>query len=135
MTSQQRGSGRGHIEEQDNRPGSQDRVREGSVTSHAGSQPEYVHRERLRLQGRQALLDLLVRAERDRQRELQSLLEHHAVSDFAHRNRIQVIYVDFLEVQIELNRFQRIILKSILYLCTRRIFLSRTTALLIDLVT
>ncbi|KAG6410087.1 hypothetical protein SASPL_128135 [Salvia splendens] len=89
MISQQRGSRRGHREEQDNRPGSQDHVCEGSVASHAGSQPEHVHRERLRLRGRQALLDLLVRAERDRQRELQSLLEHRAVSDFSHPNHIQ----------------------------------------------
>ncbi|KAL1532106.1 hypothetical protein AAHA92_32161 [Salvia divinorum] len=90
MTSQQRGSRRGHREEQDNRSGSQvDRVRERSITSRDESQPQHVRRERLRLRGREALLDLLVRAERDRQRELQSLLEHRAVSDFAHRNRIQ----------------------------------------------
>ncbi|XP_058181991.1 uncharacterized protein LOC131300268 isoform X1 [Rhododendron vialii] len=42
-----------------------------------------------RLRGRQALVDLLVRVERERQRELQGLLEHRAVSEFAHRNRIQ----------------------------------------------
>ncbi|MBA0629481.1 hypothetical protein Godav_024033 [Gossypium davidsonii] len=35
------------------------------------------------------IIDLLVRIERERQRELQGLLEHRAVSDFAHRNRIQ----------------------------------------------
>lgn len=80
MTSQQRSSRR---EEQDNGSGSQ--------TNHEGVQPEHVQRDRLRLRGRQALLDLLVRAERERQRELQGLLEHRAVSDFAHRNRIQVI--------------------------------------------
>lgn len=90
MTSQQRGSRRGHREEHNNRSGSQvDHVHEGSVTSHEEGQPEHVRRERLRLQGRQALLDLLVKAERERQRELQNLLEHRAVSDFAHRNRIQ----------------------------------------------
>lgn len=82
MTSQQRGSRRSASQV--------DGVREGSVTSHEEGPPEHVRRERLRLRGRQALLDLLVRAERDRQRELQSLLEHRAVSDFAHRNRIQV---------------------------------------------
>ncbi|KAL8551662.1 hypothetical protein ACS0TY_000658 [Phlomoides rotata] len=86
MTSQQRSSRSGHREEQDNGSGSQV---EGSVTSHEGVQPERVRRDRLRLRGRQALLDLLVRAERERQRELQGLLEHRAVSDFAHRNRIQ----------------------------------------------
>lgn len=89
MTSQQRSSRGGHREEQDNGSGSQV---EGSVTSHEGVQPEHVRRDRLRLRGRQALLDLLVRAERERQRELQGLLEHRAVSDFAHRNRIQVIF-------------------------------------------
>ncbi|CBI17120.3 unnamed protein product, partial [Vitis vinifera] len=43
----------------------------------------------LRLCGRQALLDMLVRTGRERQRELQQLSEHSVVSDFAHRNRIQ----------------------------------------------
>ncbi|KAF3793445.1 hypothetical protein EJ110_NYTH03565 [Nymphaea thermarum] len=52
-------------------------------------QPEHIGRDLLRLRGRQALLDLLVRVEEERQRELQRLLEHRAVSDFAHRNRIQ----------------------------------------------
>ncbi|KAJ4882424.1 RING/U-box superfamily protein [Raphanus sativus] len=54
-----------------------------------GQQPQHVRRDLRRLRGRQALLDLLSRAERERQRELQGLLEHRAVSDFAHRNRIQ----------------------------------------------
>lgn len=53
-------------------------------------QPEHVRRERLRLRGRQAVIDLLVRIERERQRELEVLLEHRPVSAFAHRNRIQV---------------------------------------------
>ncbi|XP_019181669.1 PREDICTED: uncharacterized protein LOC109176729 [Ipomoea nil] len=41
------------------------------------------------LRGRQALLDLLLKAQRERQRELQSLMEGRHVSDFAYRNRIQ----------------------------------------------
>lgn len=53
-------------------------------------QPEHVRRERLRLRGRQEVIDLLVRIERERQRELEVLLEHRAVSAFAHRSRIQV---------------------------------------------
>ncbi|CAI9273118.1 unnamed protein product [Lactuca saligna] len=69
MTSQQRGSRR---EEQGG---------EG--------QPEHIRRDMLRLHGRQALLDLLMRVERERQRELEGLIEYRAVSDFAHRNRIQ----------------------------------------------
>ncbi|XP_019196772.1 PREDICTED: uncharacterized protein LOC109190674 isoform X2 [Ipomoea nil] len=82
MTSQQRGS-RAQV-------GAQvDRVREGSAIHHEEGQPEHIRRDMLRLRGRQALIDLLVRIERERQRELEGLLEHRAVSDFAHRNRIQ----------------------------------------------
>ncbi|CAH8379786.1 unnamed protein product [Eruca vesicaria subsp. sativa] len=67
-----------------------DRVRVGLAANHEeGQQPHHVRRDLRRLRGRQALLDLLTRAERERQRELQGLLEHRAVSDFAHRNRIQ----------------------------------------------
>lgn len=47
-------------------------------------------REQPRLRGRQARLDLIMRMVRERERELQGLSEHHAVSAFAHRNRIQV---------------------------------------------
>ncbi|XP_009624216.1 uncharacterized protein [Nicotiana tomentosiformis] len=90
MTSQQRGARGGQREEQSTGLSSQvDRVREGSVVDHEDAQPEHIRRDMLRLRGRQALLDLLVRIERERQRELQGLLEHRAVSDFAHRNRIQ----------------------------------------------
>ncbi|CAI0452751.1 unnamed protein product [Linum tenue] len=42
-----------------------------------------------RLCGRQALLDMIKKAEQERQRELQGLLEHRAVTQFPHRNRIQ----------------------------------------------
>ncbi|XP_048623249.1 uncharacterized protein LOC106433124 isoform X1 [Brassica napus] len=67
-----------------------DRVRVGlGANNEEGQQPQQVRRDLRRLRGRQALLDLLTRAERERQRELQGLLEHRAVSDFAHRNRIQ----------------------------------------------
>ncbi|XWS75239.1 hypothetical protein CRYUN_Cryun01aG0068500 [Craigia yunnanensis] len=90
MTSQQRGVRGGRREDQAATNGAQvDRVREGSVADHDEGQPEHSRRDLLRLRGRQAVIDLLVRIERERQRELQGLLEHRAVSDFAHRNRIQ----------------------------------------------
>ncbi|KAL2525914.1 RING/U-box superfamily protein [Abeliophyllum distichum] len=90
MTSQQRGSRSGRMEEQNSGLGAQvDLVHGGSVVAHGEGQPEHIRRDMLRLRGRQALLDLLVRIERERQRELQGLLEHRAVTDFAHRNRIQ----------------------------------------------
>ncbi|CAI9759783.1 unnamed protein product [Fraxinus pennsylvanica] len=92
MTSQQRGSRSGRREEQNSGLGAQvDHAREGSDVAHGEGQPEHIRRDMLRLRGRQALLDLLVRIERERQGELQGLLEHRAVTDFAHRNRIQVI--------------------------------------------
>ena len=73
-----------------------DRVRVGlGANNEEGQQPQQVRRDLRRLRGRQALLDLLTRAERERQRELQGLLEHRAVSDFAHRNRIQVGFLFF----------------------------------------
>ncbi|KAE8676912.1 hypothetical protein F3Y22_tig00111569pilonHSYRG00050 [Hibiscus syriacus] len=93
MTSQQRGVRGGRREDHQAAAatiGSQvDQPREGSVSDHDEGQPEHIRRDLLRLRGRQAVIDLLMRIERERQRELQSLLEHRAVSDFAHRNRIQ----------------------------------------------
>uniref|UniRef100_A0A0A9DTT5 RING-type domain-containing protein n=1 Tax=Arundo donax TaxID=35708 RepID=A0A0A9DTT5_ARUDO len=44
---------------------------------------------RLRLRGRQARADVVTRMAMERQRELQGLSEHRAVSAFAHRGRIQ----------------------------------------------
>ncbi|XP_048325870.2 uncharacterized protein LOC107413267 isoform X2 [Ziziphus jujuba] len=90
MTSQQRGARGGRREDQVAGPGAQaDSVHDGLVPDHDEGQPEHIRRDILRLRGRQAIIDLLVRIERERQRELQGLLEHRAVSDFAHRNRIQ----------------------------------------------
>ncbi|XP_076917236.1 uncharacterized protein LOC143577229 [Bidens hawaiensis] len=77
MTSQQRGT-----------RGGRERSLERTGGQHDG-QPEHVRRDMLRLRGRQALVDLLMRAESERQRELQGLTEYRAVSGFAHRNRIQ----------------------------------------------
>ncbi|PKI74548.1 hypothetical protein CRG98_004875 [Punica granatum] len=89
MTSQQQRGARGGQREDQAAAAQADQVREGAVADHDESQPEHIRRDMLRLRGRQAIVDLLVRVERERQRELQSLLEHRAVSDFAHRNRIQ----------------------------------------------
>ncbi|TYI29522.1 hypothetical protein ES332_A05G322000v1 [Gossypium tomentosum] len=90
MSSQQRGVHWGHREDQAVISGAQvDRVPDGSVNEQDEGQPEHIQRDLLRLRGRQAVINLLVRTERERQRELQGLLEHRAVSDFAHRNRIQ----------------------------------------------
>lgn len=50
-----------------------------------------------RLRGRQAFSDLLMQLERDRHRELESLLERNAVSRFTQRGRLQVkIYFHYL---------------------------------------
>ncbi|KAF8403161.1 hypothetical protein HHK36_011258 [Tetracentron sinense] len=106
MTSQQRGTRGGRREEQatsqqidtrgDRReeqaaqPDAQiGQLHDELIIDHDEGQPEHIRRDMLRLRGRQAVLDLLVRIEGERQRELQGLLEHRAVSDFAHRNRIQ----------------------------------------------
>ncbi|XP_030450920.1 uncharacterized protein LOC115673037 isoform X1 [Syzygium oleosum] len=92
MASQRRDARGSRREEQEEgaRQGTQgDGVREGSVADTEDGQPEHIRRDMLRLRGRQALIDLLMRVERERQRELQNLVEHRAVSDFAHRNRIQ----------------------------------------------
>lgn len=91
MNSQQRGSRGERREDRGTGLGAQvDRARDEMVADQDEGQSEHIRRDLLRLRGRQAILDLLVRIERERQRELQGLLEHRAVSDFAHRNRIQV---------------------------------------------
>ncbi|PIA54917.1 hypothetical protein AQUCO_00901076v1 [Aquilegia coerulea] len=88
MTSQQRGARSGRRDEQATLSQT-NQVRDGLVVDHDEIQPEHVRRDMRRLRGRQAVLDVLVRIESERQRELQGLLEHRAVSDFAHRNRLQ----------------------------------------------
>ncbi|XP_074591484.1 uncharacterized protein LOC141847354 [Curcuma longa] len=55
------------------------------------SQPERVRRELLGLRGRQARLELITRMASERQNELHALSEHHTVSQFSHRNRIQAL--------------------------------------------
>ncbi|XP_074319188.1 uncharacterized protein LOC141656261 [Silene latifolia] len=89
MASQQRVRG-GHREDQISARDAQvDPAHNELIADDPATQPDHISRDMLRLRGRQALVDLLVRIERERQRELQGLMEHRAVSDFAHRNRIQ----------------------------------------------
>ncbi|CAI9780081.1 unnamed protein product [Fraxinus pennsylvanica] len=85
MTSQHRASHSRHMEGPDDGLGTQiDHAHDGFLVDEE-DQPEHIRRYMLKLRGRQALLDLLVRIESERQRELQGLLE----SDFAHLNCIQ----------------------------------------------
>ncbi|KAL2536266.1 Ring/U-Box superfamily protein [Forsythia ovata] len=65
-----------------------EQVRDGLVADHSDVG---ARRPIRRLCGRQTLLDLLLRAQRERRRELQGLSEQRPVSDFAHRNRIQAL--------------------------------------------
>lgn len=42
---------------------------------------------------REMILELLVRSEQERQREIASILEHRTVSEFAHRSCLQVRFM------------------------------------------
>ncbi|CAA3018551.1 Hypothetical predicted protein [Olea europaea subsp. europaea] len=63
-------------------------VRDGLAVNHS---EVGARRPIRRLCGRQTLLDLLLKAQRERRRELHGLSEQRPVSDFAHRNRIQAL--------------------------------------------
>ncbi|KAJ4835610.1 hypothetical protein Tsubulata_010852 [Turnera subulata] len=90
MNSRQRSTCVNHTEEQGAEvAGRIEQVLDGMVVNHNEGRTELSRRGIRRLCGRQALLDMLKKAERERQTELQGLLEHRAVSQFAHRNRIQ----------------------------------------------
>ncbi|KAJ7981078.1 Ring/U-Box superfamily protein [Quillaja saponaria] len=92
MNSQQRGACCDNTEEQSGGIGSHiAQVRDRLVANQSEGPTEHIRRGIWRLCGRQALLDMLKKAERERQRELEDLLEHRAVSHFAHRNRIQAL--------------------------------------------
>lgn len=67
-----------------------DRVRDGFAVNQNEGHTEHMRRGIRKLCGRQVLLDMLKKAQRERQREVQELLDHRAVSHFPHRNRIQV---------------------------------------------
>ncbi|EOA26258.1 hypothetical protein CARUB_v10022632mg [Capsella rubella] len=68
-----------------------ERVLDGRVVNANCIQNENARRGIRKLCGRQVWVDMLKMAERERQRELQGLMQHHAVSNFAHRNRIQAL--------------------------------------------
>ncbi|KAI4334316.1 hypothetical protein L6164_019027 [Bauhinia variegata] len=93
MSSQQRDVSSGdYREEQPAEIGTQiERVRDGYIVNQSEGQAEHIRRGIRKLCGRQVLLDMLKKAQRERQREVQELLEHHAVSNFPHRNRIQAL--------------------------------------------
>ncbi|XP_022140449.1 uncharacterized protein LOC111011121 isoform X2 [Momordica charantia] len=88
--SQQRGAHGGNGEVQTAEIGAQiAQICDGLVGNQNEGRIQRTRRGIRRLCGRQALLDMVKKAERERQREIQVLLEHQAVSGFAHRNRIQ----------------------------------------------
>ncbi|KAL1323554.1 hypothetical protein HN51_033854 [Arachis hypogaea] len=93
MSSQHRGVSSGETrEEQSAEIGTQiERVRDGFVVNQGEGQTEHFRRGIRKLCGRQVMLDMLKKAEMQRQREIQELLNHRAVSHFPHRNRIQAL--------------------------------------------
>ncbi|KAB2614667.1 hypothetical protein D8674_021255 [Pyrus ussuriensis x Pyrus communis] len=90
LNSQQRGASGDNRGEQPAEIGNQiERVRNGLIVNQTEGRSGHTRRGIRKLCGRQAMLDMVRKAERERQGELQVLLEHKAVSQFAHRNRIQ----------------------------------------------
>ncbi|XP_014497968.1 uncharacterized protein LOC106759346 isoform X1 [Vigna radiata var. radiata] len=91
-SSPQRGASSGeNREEQSSETGTQiECVRDGFVNQNDG-QAEHTRRGIRKLCGRQVLLDMLKKAQMERQREVQELLDHRVVSHFPHRNRIQAL--------------------------------------------
>ncbi|KAE9593164.1 hypothetical protein Lal_00029232 [Lupinus albus] len=68
-----------------------ERVRDGFVLNQSEGQIEHTRRGIRKLRGRQVMLDMLKKSERERQREIQELLDRQSVSHFPHRNRIQAL--------------------------------------------
>ncbi|KAB2065482.1 hypothetical protein ES319_A09G091800v1 [Gossypium barbadense] len=90
MNSQQRGACIQSREEQAADAGVNiEHVLDGLEINQNEDRTEHVHRGIRKLCGRQALLDMLKKAAGERQTEVQGLLELRAVSNFAHRKRIQ----------------------------------------------
>ncbi|XP_040994521.1 uncharacterized protein LOC121241016 isoform X2 [Juglans microcarpa x Juglans regia] len=90
MNSRQRGAFSDIREEQAADISTQiEQIRDGLVVHQNEGRTEHSRRGIRRLCGRQALLDMIKKAERERQTELQGLLHCRTVSQFAHRNRIQ----------------------------------------------
>ncbi|CAL9051742.1 unnamed protein product [Musa banksii] len=69
----------------------EEQARDGVITNREDRRPECTQRNLLRLRGRQARLDLIMRNVRERERELQDLSQHRPVSHFGHRIRIQSV--------------------------------------------
>ncbi|XP_028808172.1 uncharacterized protein LOC114762764 isoform X2 [Neltuma alba] len=90
MSSQQQ-SGISSGENREEQSAEIERVRNGFVRNKNEGQSEQTRRGIRKLCGRQVLLDMLNKAERERQREVQELLDQRAVSHFPHRNRIQAL--------------------------------------------
>lgn len=65
-------------------------VRDGLLFNKSESRPNRVQRKIHRVYGKQTLVDLLLKAEKQRQSEIQDLTKRCAVSKFSHRLRIQV---------------------------------------------
>ena len=105
MSSHQRGVSSGeNREEQSSENGTQiECVRDGFVVNQNEGQCQTEHTRRgiRKLWGRQVFLDMLKKAEMERQREVQELLDHRVVSHFPHRNRIQVCLWLCKEDQVE----------------------------------
>ncbi|CAJ1955841.1 unnamed protein product [Sphenostylis stenocarpa] len=93
MSSQQRGISSGeNREDQSSETATQiECVRDGFVVNQNEGQTEHTRRGIRKLCGRQVLLDMLKKAQMERQREVQELLDHRVVSHFPHRNRIQAL--------------------------------------------
>ncbi|XP_027910364.1 uncharacterized protein LOC114169423 isoform X2 [Vigna unguiculata] len=93
MSSQQRSVSSGENREESSAEiGTQiERVRDGLIVNQNGGQNEHTRRGIRKLCGRQAMLDMLKKAERERQREIEDLSVHRAVSQFPYRNRIQAL--------------------------------------------
>lgn len=64
-----------------------------------------------RIRGRQAIVDVFMRMERQRYRELESLQSKHVVTKFPQRGRIQVLYIGsiFWLVVLKTNSTERLI--------------------------
>lgn len=92
MSSQQRGVSSGeNRDEQSSEIGTPvECVHNGFVANQSEGQTEHTRRGIRKLRGRQVFLDMLKKAEMERKREVQELLDHRVVSHFPHRNRIQV---------------------------------------------
>ncbi|XP_062194164.1 uncharacterized protein LOC133897447 isoform X2 [Phragmites australis] len=66
-------------------------ARDDDTTPPPSAPADHARRDVLRIRGRQARLELVMRMAADRHAELQRLSQHRAVSEFPHRNRIHAL--------------------------------------------